>query len=210
MKQEILGWSPVPSQSIKVSDKSISSPCMEKRNLVPEIIDSLPKKTLNVKFQGRFLCPGDILKPRNVKMMPELEWKDDDSALYTICMLDPDAPSKADQRFREFLHWLVVNAPMNNVKKGTTIAEYVGAAPPKGTGLHRYIILVYKQKEKLRCDEKKITSKTTSGRAMFSNKAFARKYDLGLLIAGNLFLSEWDEYVPKLYRQLHFCEWRYY
>lgn len=178
---------------------------MDSFDLIPDVIDKEPLNILKVKFQGRLLKPGDILVPKSVKLMPELEWRDENTSLYTIFMIDPDAPSRNDHRFREFLHWLVINAPLNNIKRGDTIAGYVGAGPPKGTGLHRYIILVFKQKERIKFEEAKISKNSAFGRARFSNKAFARKYNLGPLVAGNIFLSEWDDYVPKLYRRLQFC-----
>ena len=34
-----------------------------------------------------------------------------------------------------------MNIPGTDVIQGETITAYVGVAPPKGTGLHRYIIL---------------------------------------------------------------------
>ncbi|KAL3280711.1 hypothetical protein HHI36_003947 [Cryptolaemus montrouzieri] len=208
MSQEIFYCPPNEPNLIKFLNKINAVLRMDRSNLIPEVLDKEPLNILKVKFQGHLLTPGQVLMPTKVKNMPELEWIDDETALYTICMIDPDAPSRKDHRFREFLHWLVVNATMNKVKAGTTIAEYVGAAPPKGTGLHRYVILVYKQKGKLKCDESKITCHDAFGRAKFSNKAFARKYNLGPLVAGNIFLSEWDDYVQKLYRRFQYCKYR--
>ena len=54
---------------------------------------------------------------------------------------DPDAPSRKDPKYREWRHWLVVNVPGGDVSRGEVCAEYVGAGPPKGTGLHRYIVV---------------------------------------------------------------------
>ena len=54
---------------------------------------------------------------------------------------DPDAPSRTDPKYREWRHWLVVNVPGTDVSKGEVLSAYVGAGPPKGTGLHRYIFL---------------------------------------------------------------------
>ena len=33
--------------------------------------------------------------------------------------------------FSEFLHWLVVNIPNNDIGSGETISEYIGSGPPK-------------------------------------------------------------------------------
>ena len=54
---------------------------------------------------------------------------------------DPDAPSRKNPKYREWRHWVVVNVPGGDVSKGEVCAEYVGAGPPQGTGLHRYIVL---------------------------------------------------------------------
>jgi len=49
-------------------------------------------------------------------------------------MTDPDAPSRKTPQFREWYHWGVVNIRGGDVSSGETVAEYVGAGPPKGTG----------------------------------------------------------------------------
>jgi phosphatidylethanolamine-binding protein (PEBP) family uncharacterized protein len=38
--------------------------------------------------------------------------------LITLFVTDPDAPSRAEPSKREVLHWLVVNIPGNEIKKG--------------------------------------------------------------------------------------------
>lgn len=48
--------------------------------------------------------------------------------------LDPDAPSRANPKFGEWLHWLIVNIKGNDVSSGEVIDDYVGAGPPQGTG----------------------------------------------------------------------------
>ncbi len=40
---------------------------------------------------------------------------------------------------------MVVNIPGGDLSKGTVLTPYAGPSPPKGSGLHRYIFLVYKQ-----------------------------------------------------------------
>lgn len=64
-------------------------------------------------------------------------------------MVDPDAPSRETPTAREICHWLVINIPGNKVADGQTIAEYIGSGPPEGSGLHRYIFLIFKQADKI-------------------------------------------------------------
>lgn len=94
------------------------------------------------------------------------------------------------------------NIPGNDVEKGETLSEYVGSGPPEGTGLHRYVFLVYKQPGKVTFDEKRLTNKSGDDRGGFSIKKFAAKHNLGDPIAGNMYQAEWDDYVPILYKQL--------
>lgn len=84
--------------------------------------------------------------------------------LWTLAMVDPDAPSRAGPAYRHWLHWLVVDlhglcnsttclfterchaearAPgdadsaAGAAKCGRTLASYAGPAPPAGSGPHR-------------------------------------------------------------------------
>lgn len=88
---------------------------------------------------------GKELTPTQVKDQPTLSWEAEKGAYYTLMMVDPDAPSRTEFTFREVRHWLVMNIPESAVEKGDHITEYRGSGAPKGTGLHRYIFLVYKQ-----------------------------------------------------------------
>lgn len=88
---------------------------------------------------------GDELTPTSVKDVPKVEWNADPNQLYTLLMVDPDAPSRAEPKLRSFKHWTVINIPGSDVPKGDVVSEYIGAGAPKGTGLHRYVFLAYKQ-----------------------------------------------------------------
>lgn len=80
-----------------------------------------------------------------MKDKPQVEWNADPEQLYTLVMVDPDARSRANPEYRSVKHWAVINIPGSDVAKGEEIAAYVGAGAPEGTGLHRYVFLVYKQ-----------------------------------------------------------------
>lgn len=76
----------------------------------------------------------------------EFHWSGRPEELYTVLLVDPDAPSRSNPAMRSFLHWAVVNVPGEDRPRGDTLVDYMGAAPPPGTGLHRYVFLVYQQK----------------------------------------------------------------
>lgn len=89
---------------------------------------------------------GNDLAPTQVKSKPMLSWNaKDNNELYTLIFFDPDAPSRQNPTSREYRHWLVVNIPGSSIDEGNEVLTYMGPAPPKGTGPHRYIFLIYKQ-----------------------------------------------------------------
>ncbi|CAH1641272.1 unnamed protein product [Spodoptera littoralis] len=175
----------------------------ESHMVVPDVVSKAPEAIVSVKYpSGVEVDEGNVLTPTLVKDIPTVSWEASSDQFYTLAMTDPDAPSRQDPKFREWHHWLVGNVPGNNVAAGETLSQYVGSGPPKGTGLHRYVFLVYKQPGKLEFDEPRLTNKSGDNRGKFSIANFAKKYNLGDPIAGNLYQAEYDDYVPILYEQL--------
>ncbi|XP_033321264.2 protein D1 isoform X1 [Megalopta genalis] len=190
---------------VEIAARSLSSMAesLASHGIVPDVVDKAPEKVLNVAYPNNITVDiGKVLTPTQVKDQPKISWDADADAYYTLCMTDPDAPSRKDPKFREWHHWLVGNIPGADVSKGEVLSEYVGSGPPKGTGLHRYVFLLYKQSEKLKFDEKRLTNRSGDNRGLFSIRKFAAKYKLGDPIAGNMYQAEFDDYVPLLYKQL--------
>lgn len=96
---------------------------------------------------------GNELTPAAVKVAPKLSWDAAEEELFTLIFFDPDAPSRENPRFREYRHWLVVNIIGSFVDVGDTVVDYKGPTPPKGTGPHRYIFLIYKQPNRMPLDQ---------------------------------------------------------
>ncbi|XP_064550377.1 protein D3 [Drosophila montana] len=170
--------------------------------LVPDVVDEAPPQDkLKVNYAGQLAVQeGNELTPTQVKDEPLVTWNSeeeegDDSALHTLLMVDPDAPSRAEPKFREILHWAVVNIPGNQLNEGQTLVEYVGSGPPQGTGLHRYIFLLYRQSQRIE-ESLHIDRRTRQGRLNFSAREFAAKHGLGKPIAGNFYEAQYDDYVP--------------
>ncbi|XP_071633584.1 protein D2 isoform X1 [Temnothorax longispinosus] len=176
---------------------------LQTHEVIPDVVDKVPASVLNVTYPNNLAVEiGKVLTPTLVKDQPTVQWDGEANAFYTLCMTDPDAPSRQNPKFREWHHWLVGNIPGSDVPKGETLSQYVGSGPPQGTGLHRYVFLLYKQPGKLTFDEKRLTNRSGDNRGKFSIRKFAAKYKLGDPIAGNMYQAEYDDYVPILYKQL--------
>lgn len=163
-----------------------------------------------------------------MKEMPIVEWQAEPNSFYTLMLIgigfksvnfrltrwttkhilnfffcpDPDAPSRKNPIARSWQHWIVTNVPGSNVVDGQTISQYIGAGPPKDSGLHRYTFLLYKQSGKQDFNELTL-GKSTRNRANFSATNFSDKHNLGNPIAGNVFQAQYDDYVPILYSELN-------
>ena len=137
---------------------------------------------------------GNELTPLSVKDEPTVEWPVEVGQYYTLVMTDPDAPSRKEPTRGEIKHWLVVNIPGKDLTKGETLAGYRGSGPSEGSGLHRYIFLVYKQSGLLKHSETAVDPNGREGRVGFKVRQFAKKYNLGQPIAGNFYQAQSDEY----------------
>ncbi|XP_064550189.1 protein D2 [Drosophila montana] len=171
--------------------------------VVPDVISEPPTDLLRVSYDNRLLVKdGDIVTPTQVKNKPVVEWKAEPDAYYTLMMVDPDAPSRAEPKLREFKHWLVINIPGNDVAKGDALADYVGSGPPKDTGLHRYVFLLYRQPKMLEISGSRVSNTSRRSRTKFHAAKFAEHHRLGEPVAGTFYRAEYDEYVPIVHKQL--------
>ncbi|XP_014207201.1 protein D3-like [Copidosoma floridanum] len=173
--------------------------------VVPDVLKEAPAELLEVNFNGKIIQEfGQELTPTQVKKAPTLTWNANPNAFYTVCMTDPDAPSRTDPKAREFLHWLVVNIPGSDIGRGDTMAAYVGSGPPKGTGFHRYVIIVYEQpRGKIDVSsDKRIPNNTRDGRPKFSVQRYADEHYFGPPVAANMYQAQWDDHVINVHRQL--------
>ncbi|OAD51926.1 Phosphatidylethanolamine-binding protein like protein F40A3.3, partial [Eufriesea mexicana] len=175
-----------------------------KARIVPDILDTAPVEKIEVKYGDKVVDFGNELTPTMTQKIPEIRYKHEGGVLYTLVMTDPDAPTRKGYN-REFRHWLVGNIPEEDVGKGEVLAEYVGPAPPKDSGKHRYVFLVYKQNQgSITFDERRLSNRDGPQRKRFNVKKFAEKYNLEGPIAGNFMRSEYDDNVPTYAKLLGF------
>ncbi|KAF5329603.1 hypothetical protein D9619_009388 [Psilocybe cf. subviscida] len=132
-------------------------------------------------------------------------WAQDDGdtppPTYTLVMTDPDAPSRADPKYGEWRHWVVpgVELPASNTAQNDSFAlkpkaattPYYPPGPPPGTGLHRYIFLLFQEPKggiSIPADAPEHQSEFTSRRS-WNAMAFAEKFNLKL-VGVNYFLTQ--------------------
>lgn len=178
---------------------------MEQSGIIPDVIDAPPLATATVIYtNNKIVTLGNELTPTDVKDPPvTVNWEFKNNTYYTLAMVDPDAPSRSEPKFREFNHWLIVNILENDLSTGDVITGYLGSGPPKGTGLHRYVFLIYKQSGNLEnIDEPRTSNTSIAHRVNFSIKGFAKKYNLGQPVAGNFYVAQWDPYVEIMLKDL--------
>ncbi|XP_034025877.1 phosphatidylethanolamine-binding protein 4 isoform X2 [Thalassophryne amazonica] len=69
--------------------------------------------------------------------------------MYTLVMVDPDAPSRTNPTSAYWRHWLVVDIQGSSLKngmvKGRTLTEYARPTPPRNSGFHRYQFMLFEQ-----------------------------------------------------------------
>ena len=100
-----------------------------------------------VKFTVRLgtntVTDGEIKLLAHTQQQPHLDISDG-SDIYTLIMVDPDAPSRDSPNRGDWLHWLVINIQPANHTDNTMVA-FEPPSPPKNSGLHRYYFYLFRQ-----------------------------------------------------------------
>ena len=102
---------------------------------------------------GIYVNFGNELKPSQVQNEPLVRWESDVLSHYTLLMTDPDVPTRENPIYGEVRHWLVGNIRGSAVEHGDVIFNYLPSAPRQGTGLHRYVFLIFRQHDLIVFDE---------------------------------------------------------
>jgi hypothetical protein len=182
------------------------------QRIVPDVVTAVPVEPANISWgprQSPCHCHiGQELTPSIVASPPvQFHWASRPSSYYTLLCLDPDVPSAKDTRFRSFLHWAVGNVLGEEITRGDTLAEYVGACPAEDAGTHRYVFLVYDQGER-KAEFKgwrRLKATSYEGREGFHAEKFVERFSGGqkwTLVGGNFYSARFDESVPALHAQL--------
>ncbi|KAG0083897.1 hypothetical protein BGZ93_011200 [Podila epicladia] len=170
---------------------------LKQDGIIPDVIDSFqPKTMLVVSYgNGKEVTLGNKLAVADTQHAPHVSFQiDSPNDKYTLIMTDPDAPSRANPKFREWRHWVVSNISGSasdlepaNLSLGTVLTPYMGPAPPSGSGPHRYVFLLYKQVGGAHVAA--LTTPLGDKRQSFKAKQFSGQAHLEL-IGANYFFAE--------------------
>eukprot|EP01115_Flamella_aegyptia_P009587 TRINITY_DN4100_c0_g2_i1.p1 TRINITY_DN4100_c0_g2~~TRINITY_DN4100_c0_g2_i1.p1 ORF type:complete len:171 (+),score=34.09 TRINITY_DN4100_c0_g2_i1:197-709(+) len=161
---------------------------IKKLEIIPDVIENTTNSVeLKIKFPVGEVKEGNIFKPPETKNQPTVSWTANSDELYTLINVDPDAPNRKEAKYREWRHWVVVNIPGNDLTKGDVVSSYMGAGPPKGSGLHRYVFLLFKQNNHIQVEK---FNDMGMGRASFRIREFASKYNLGEPVAVSAYQAQ--------------------
>ncbi|XP_007957831.1 39S ribosomal protein L38, mitochondrial [Orycteropus afer afer] len=90
---------------------------------------------------------GNEVTPTEASQAPEVTYEADEGSLWTLLLtnvdghlLEPDA---------EYVHWLVTNIPGCRVAAGQETCPYLPPFPPRGSGFHRLVFLLFKQDKQI-------------------------------------------------------------
>ncbi|KAI8337682.1 phosphatidylethanolamine-binding protein [Chlamydoabsidia padenii] len=159
--------------------------------LVPDVIHEgfHPETILMVKYGDQDVEMGNHLTTTQTSEAPQVQFfPGDEDAEYTLFLVDPDAPSRSDPKNGPWRHWVVTNIPGGQQAQvnasSTQLTNYMGPAPPPGSGDHRYIFLLYKQANKNNSFE--ALAQGVQDRRTFDFKQYAATNQLEL-VAANFF-----------------------
>ncbi|CAA7397509.1 unnamed protein product [Spirodela intermedia] len=150
-------------------------------HVIGDVVDAFTRSAaLRVAFAGREVTNGCEFKPSAVVNPPRVDIGGDSMrSLFTLVMVDPDAPSPSNPTSREYLHWLVTDIPgTTGPSYGYEIVSY--ESPRPALGIHRIVFLLFRQS----CRQ---AVYAPGWRQQFNTRDFAEVYDLGPPVAALYF-----------------------
>ncbi|XP_075541382.1 protein D3-like [Dermacentor variabilis] len=182
---------PMPMNQTAASEQQQPSSVWTTEELVADLsLPGAPNATLDVRYDGPLqVTLGNKLTPQQASAAPTvcLNASVECEPPFALLMVDPDATSRQNPQFRSWLHWIVVNVNgTDKLHEGDQAAPYNGPAPPKGSGPHRYVFLLYCQRGRRLQGSELAPEKRNN----FNLADFVNKTELGAPLAGNFFFAE--------------------
>ncbi|KIM25457.1 hypothetical protein M408DRAFT_211168 [Serendipita vermifera MAFF 305830] len=165
-----------------VLPSQLLSAALKEHDLVPSVVpaDFTPSVALDVVFPGRkSFSVGEKLTKEEASQEPQIAFLNvedigpDEPSSYTIVFVDPDAPSRQDQKFGQWRHWVQPGLRPPSIQALASLAggatsdvdikiseataqpfatkekeaatPWRGPGPNPGSGTHRYTFLLFRE-----------------------------------------------------------------
>ncbi|XP_062995466.1 phosphatidylethanolamine-binding protein 4 [Elgaria multicarinata webbii] len=110
---------------------------------------------------------------------------------YVLIMVDPDAPSRANPKYRFWRHWVVVNINGAELKngnlQGNVLSDYRRPTPPSQSGYHRYQFLLYEQPT---YEDISLSPEESASTGSWNVEHFVDRFELGTPVASTQFITK--------------------
>ncbi|CAL1285618.1 unnamed protein product [Larinioides sclopetarius] len=106
--------------------------------------------TIRYDYDDDYVSPvysGNILHASEVAKAPQVSFDSKPDDLWTLVLTNLDGHLLDTKS--EYLHWFIGNIKGNSVKSGEVVCDYLQPFPMRGSGYHRLVFVLYKQKKKL-------------------------------------------------------------
>lgn len=145
---------------------------------------------------------GNHIQPSEASKAPQIHFKEEPNSLWTLVLTNPDGHLLDSSA--EYLHWFVGNIPENSVRKGDLVCDYLQPFPPKGTGFHRFVFVLYKQKKHMDYSQlqKSLPCLSLKDRSFKTYEFYKQNQDL-LTPAGLAFFQcDWEESLKEFFHKV--------
>jgi len=160
--------------------------------LVPSFLETFnPSALLTLNYAGvGDITPGQSLKKEQVSVTPAVTVTPANSTVqfsgkYTLAMVDAGNVGADESSVTR--HWLVngVTVESNKVANDSAVAitQYAGPYPAAGSGVHRYVVLLYTQPDSFKAPDG--FAEPNMGVSTFNFADYVKNSGLGALVAAN-------------------------
>ncbi|XP_020635991.2 phosphatidylethanolamine-binding protein 4 [Pogona vitticeps] len=115
----------------------------------------------------------------------------DGNKKYVLIMVDPDAPSRADPKYRFWRHWTIIDINGGDLKngnlKGHVLSDYRRPTPPSQSGYHRYQFLLYEQPADQAIT---LSPEESASTGSWKVEKFVERFQLGTPVASTQFVTK--------------------
>ena len=184
---------------------------VEQMGVVPDLVGGI-RGSAPITFstsQGE-VEPGSVQLPSAFENPPSLNVQilDNTEALYTLLVVDADAPNYETQSYSQRLHYYKSDISLNHSTGeqdlfgsgiGKEALGWEAPLPPRGSGVHRYVFLLLRQSS---------SSSAPTQREDFDVRSLSEQGSE--ITALSLFRSKWTKeentYIEETYRKVHGVE----